>query len=164
MATLFKEWVVRVKPDGVDRSEEFLKYGIVAIGWPKMGALTGCGRGKIQAEFDQHYPNYSRRSAGQHVGNIDRFVNCIKVGDIVIVPKSSGIRLATATKEYYYDVARKSRGYPHCIKVRYGFGGHIFPWGKLPPKLQSYQTVPQPVFQNDYAAVKQVINNPDQHW
>lgn len=110
-----KYWLVRPKPYGISRINEFLSDKIIAIGWSSLGDLTDCSCEKIKDLLKQ--PPYSLESYewGRAYATVDIFVNQMEVGDLVLVPNFDDIYFGRITGDYYFDPAQDSDtcGYPH---------------------------------------------------
>ncbi|MDA8010513.1 MAG: restriction endonuclease [Alphaproteobacteria bacterium] len=156
-------WAVRPYPHGIDRAEEFLKNSMVAIGWPKLGDLTGCGKEKIREKFKAEYPADNPYSVGQQVGIIDRFVNQIHEGSIIAVPYGGDVFFGVVSKKYSFhkEFAGEDEGYAHWIGVDYKFGGDPIPRGQLPETLFASLKGQQSVFGISGELSREVIDNPN---
>ena len=92
-------WVVRPKPHGIDRLEQFIEHDIVAIGWPGVGDLTGVSKSDIRARIEANYDG-SAHKLGQAVGQVDRFVNKIATDDYVLVPTGGDVYIGMVKSGY----------------------------------------------------------------
>lgn len=114
-----KAWVVRPYPHGKLRLQEFLTQGIVAIGWPKTGDLAGKSKSQIKEVLKEHYPAEGY-SLGQSAGIVDRFVNSLVDGDLVLVPISGAVligRVCAGGYKYNAAKATENEGYPHQQRI-----------------------------------------------
>ena len=76
-------WVIRVDDE---QAEEFaLGNNCVIIG-SGLGDIRGKSDAEVKAEAEKVYPNKTERGRAQKIGNVRRFVHCVKVGDRVILP------------------------------------------------------------------------------
>lgn len=82
-------FLLRPKPNNINRIKEFLEKNIIAVGWSDSGDLTGVDLKKI-------YLSVSYRS-------LNIFINEMKIGDIVIIPNGEKIYFAKIISEYFYD-------------------------------------------------------------
>jgi restriction system protein len=78
-----------VRADFGKHAEAFLKNGYAAIGWFEKPAKD-YSKEAITDNYKIHYPNHSAGTTSQNVGQIFRFCNDIKVGDIVISSYAEG--------------------------------------------------------------------------
>lgn len=81
-------WFVRTQ-DGTF-FEEFLSGGYIAIGWNKVTPeiiREAKKRNQIQEYISKHFPNENRH--GLTVTHMIRFVNEMRIGDIVVIPSKS---------------------------------------------------------------------------
>lgn len=118
---MVKAWMLRPKPHDINRMREFIDKSIVAIGWPELASLEGKGKSYLNSELPKHFPNDTIVQIGIAAGTIDRFVNEIRVGDILIVPNDKDIYFCKVTSGYCYDMTKSSdtEGYPHQRKVQW---------------------------------------------
>lgn len=129
-------WVVRPKPHEYNRLDEFLEDGLVAIGWPDYGDLSGYSKTDIREMIEGRH-DWSPQKTGQVVGMINRFVNDIETGDFVLVPSGGNVYLGRIQTDYDFDENKSSddTGYPHQRKVEWSFGGSAINRSSLPGKL-----------------------------
>jgi restriction system protein len=74
-------WVVRAGEGGA-LADEFEQQGCIAVGFRRAGEITGLSRPDIMAAARAGYGSGGGRVGGQ----LDRFKNGIRVGDIVVTP------------------------------------------------------------------------------
>ncbi|MDR2198153.1 MAG: hypothetical protein LBR53_01625 [Deltaproteobacteria bacterium] len=129
-----KMWVVRPVPNFVNRLDNFLSEGMVAIGWPEVGDISG---GLERSEMAKrlcgaydHYLNESKSDLSVAAGILDRFVNHMEPGDFVMVPDSEKVYIGEVTGRYLFRPELKGggpdAGYPHWHPVRYLKGKEPF--------------------------------------
>lgn len=116
-----KAWLVRPNPHGINRVEEFLAKGIVAIGWPGIGSLDCRSDVNIKRILAGKPYEYTSNTLGFHTGTVDRFVNCMQVGDLVVSPDEEVVYFGIITSGYIFDPAYDSMevGYSHQRKVEW---------------------------------------------
>lgn len=133
---MIQAWVVRPKPHGYNRLEEFKNQNIVAIGWPDFGDLSNFSKAEIRNLIEENY-DWSSHKIGQTVGQINRFVNEFEPDDYVIVPSGGDVYLGRVQSNYYFDesVAGDDEGYPHQRKVEWEFDGSAIDRSSLPGKV-----------------------------
>src|SRR5688572_415653 len=85
-----RAWIVRARPHGHVRIDEFLRDDLVALGWPNLGTLAGSDRAQIRSALRRFYRN-DPHNLGLSAGQLDTFVNCVADGDGVIVPHPDGV-------------------------------------------------------------------------
>jgi len=148
-------WVVRPKPHGYNRLDEFLDQGIVAIGWPDYGNLTGYSKDEIRALIEDRH-DWSPQKTGQVVGMINRFINEIEDADYVLVPSGGNVYLGRIKSDYYFqeDVASDDEGYPHQREVEWLFEGNAINRSSLPGKIHDSLKGRLTVFSADADRVK----------
>lgn len=109
-----KAWLIRPKPSGIDRLQEFLKEQIIAVGWPGLGDLAGTREYELKLKLREEYAdNASALSALKMV------VYRMSPGDYVLVPQENSIFFGEITSNYIYKEERDelATGYPHQRQV-----------------------------------------------
>ena len=92
-------WVVRAGKGGKNAAE-FEAQGLVAIGFAPIGDVTG----KDRDQLFEYARGLIGSKAGNVAGQVHRFANAIKVGDLVAVPDGQNRELlyGTVTGGYEY--------------------------------------------------------------
>ncbi|MDR1656658.1 MAG: hypothetical protein LBT47_03740 [Deltaproteobacteria bacterium] len=129
-----KLWVIRPEPNFQNRLHAFIDNGMVAIGWPSVGDLGGgLDRNALSDRLKvtyQHYQAEQKSELAVAAGVLDRFVNHINEGDIVLVPNGSIVYLAKVIGPYEFHTELSQdgpeTGYPHWHRVVYLNGGKPF--------------------------------------
>ena len=106
-------WIVRPNVGRENRLAEWIKEGFCAVGWQEMGEIApGADRRTVMAAAERAYPDGTSSEIRAATGNVDRFVNQIDVGDVVIVPDGSNVYVgAVATEaDWLDDVQSRRRG------------------------------------------------------
>jgi predicted Mrr-cat superfamily restriction endonuclease len=106
---------------------KFLSEGIVAIGWPQVGDLSGClTREQMAARLCAIYPHYNaelRNELSVAAGILLRFANEMNPGDCVMVPDEPDVYIGEITSGYIYRPELRGEdpdaGYPHWHKVSF---------------------------------------------
>jgi len=118
-------YVVRALPHGVNKENEFLN-GIISVGWPCLGDLSGKKKEEIEPIFNEAWPTHGPRNLTQ----LYNFVT-IPIGTIVLTPSKANrdIHIFVTTSSYYYNQDQDiesndapnplGKGNPHQIKVDY---------------------------------------------
>lgn len=119
-----KVWLVRPKPHNINRMREFLSDNIIAIGWPELSSLVGKTKDDIHTELVPHPLNYTPVQLGAATSTVNRFVNEMRVGDIIVVPDDDNIYFCKLISDYFFDQTKSapSEGYPHQRKVEWLLG------------------------------------------
>lgn len=99
-----RAWMVRGGRQG-QREQAALSEGRALIGWSELGDLSGLSRDQIRDVVSAEYPDESNHLIGNWTGQLDRFVNEMHVGDIVVMPlKSDGLlAIGTIQSDYGFD-------------------------------------------------------------
>ena len=162
-----KAWVVRPKPHGIDRMEEFLDKNIVAIGWPCIGDLSDrirdsdeATRDAIKKALDPY--NLSLRALGQAAGIIFRFVKGMEQDNYVVVPYWDNVYFGHVDSSYRYIGAMDNieDGYPHQRNVRWLHEKRALPRHMLQGLSWNSLKGRQTVFGIDYDAVCETVKKP----
>ena len=121
-------WLVRPFPDGQTKCLDLFKSkGIVAIGWPNIGDLTGKSREELKMLLSGDPYNYSGLVLGNAYATIDILVNRMMPGDYLLIPDGDDIYFAVVDSDYHYDVTvdNDKEGYPHQRKVKNFTASHL---------------------------------------
>lgn len=150
-------WVVRPKPHGKNRLNEFLENGLVAIGWPGLGDLTDCDKEEIRERLKDTF-NQSSYKLGQNTGQINRFVNEMETDDIVLVPSGGNIYVGKIETQcnHHEEKANDDEGYPHQRSVNWYHDGAAVDRSNLPGKLHDTLKCRLTVFSADYSLAEQL--------
>lgn len=107
--------IVRAKPDGINREDQFLA-GIVSIGWPTNTSLESKDRKAIEAILENAFPDLSAISITQ----VCIFTK-LSPGSIILTPsyKSRDIHIFRAISSYTFKSEWISEGNPHTVKVEH---------------------------------------------
>ncbi|ODT23719.1 CBS domain-containing protein [Microbacterium sp. SCN 69-37] len=99
-----RAWMVRGGRKG-QREQAALSAGRALIGWSEVGDLTNLSREQIREALTAVHPSASNYLIGNWTGQLDRFVNEMQVGDIVVMPlKSDGaLAIGTVRSDYGFD-------------------------------------------------------------
>ena len=85
----------------------FLRKNVIAIGWHEMGDVSSIGgdREALKAKVEATYPRAKPGAIPVHAGQLYRFINEIKVGDLVVYPSKIDrrVHIGEVTGEYRYD-------------------------------------------------------------
>jgi predicted Mrr-cat superfamily restriction endonuclease len=129
-----KIWAIRPEPNFTHRLADFLSKDMVALGWPGLGDLGGGTtrddiRRRLRSAFE-HYAEDVDHELAVHAGILDRFVNVINEGDLVIVPNGEEVYVSEVSGPYVYrpelDGSGPDQGYPHWRPVKYINGKRPF--------------------------------------
>ncbi|WP_254821930.1 restriction endonuclease [Haloglomus halophilum] len=128
-------WVVRPKPHGINRLDEFLDQDIVAIGWNSVGDLSEATEAEIRSRIEDAY-DWSVYKEGQAVGQVNRFANEISKGDHILVPSGGDVYIGQVTSEYRWEPSQEAgKGYPHQRDVEWQFDGGAVSRSSLPGRI-----------------------------
>ncbi|KML32363.1 hypothetical protein [Rossellomorea marisflavi] len=126
-------WMVRAFPNKVNRMEEFLSEGIIAVYWG-VGDLTDCNT-KSEVASVVRKTSVDSRNTSLQIGLLNSFVNRMSIGDYCIVPHKKRFFVAKITSDYFYN--QNSSQYEHQRKAEWLFNGKSLEREDLPEKLQN---------------------------
>lgn len=112
-------WLVRPIPHGTNRINEFRTQNIIAIGWPKIGDLTGLSREELKTLLNGPPYELDGLELGNAYATIDIFVNQMNIGDTVLVANGDDIYFAEITSDYQFDISVDPDGFSHQRQVRW---------------------------------------------
>lgn len=102
--------------------ELFLKHGCIAIGWPKVGDLSGLkeNREAYKDAVLKAYPDKKAGAVPNNAGQLFRFVNEMKPGDLVVYPskRDRHLHIGKVVGSYRYD-PKLSSIYPQIRDVQW---------------------------------------------
>ena len=91
----------------IDKESIFLDSNVIAIGWREMGDLSRIApnREAYKKAFSVVFPNASKNSAANQVGQLYRFVCEAKIGDYVVFPSklNRSINIGQIEGEYFHN-------------------------------------------------------------
>ncbi|HEY7117657.1 MAG TPA: HNH endonuclease [Tepidisphaeraceae bacterium] len=154
-------WVIRANPHHIARMDVFLRRGIVALGWPKLGSLAGQDLDDIRATLRRKYGIRDRSKLGHSAGALDALVNRVGPGDLALVPspEDGAVYLAEFYGGYRYSPRDEPDCFPHQRRVTWLLDKERIPRFLLPPALVRSLRAHQPIFATDFKAVVGLITS-----
>lgn len=114
-------WGIHAGKTG-DAERLFLRDGMVAVGWDKVGDLSKLGdtREAFKSAVSQAYPNKKPGAIPNNAGQLFRFAREIAIGDYIAYPSKRDrmIHLGEITGGYLYSTEGEP-GYPHRRPVKW---------------------------------------------
>ena len=151
-------WVVRPKPGGKNRIEEFRNDNIVAIGWLSDHDLSFASKSDIKGILgDRH--DWNAYKLGQATGQVHRFVNKMSEGDFVLVPSGGYVYLGRIESDYEYDPDPPATGLAHQRTVKWELDGGAINRASLPGKLRDSLKGRLTVFTADVDQVEKLLES-----
>lgn len=150
---MLRTWRVHAKPHHIDRTADFLKRNLIAVGWGELPSLSGLSRGQIARLLRKTYPE-PRDGYGPSVGQLDYLVNQIQVDDHIVMPATTSdeVYLGTVLSKYRHSAKLRDRddrtgerGFQHHRPVHWLFGKQPLPIEDLPPELRVALRAHQPI-------------------
>lgn len=117
-----KYWVI-APGEGARKWDEFLKEGVIGIGWDDVGDLRTLGsREEIRDSLLKVYPAGSKSQRNNSLA-LWEFSKGMQVGDIIIPKRGSSEYLGygVVSSDYYYNSTKKE--YKHLRRVTWGKNG-----------------------------------------
>ncbi|MFZ6664097.1 restriction endonuclease [Peijinzhouia sedimentorum] len=108
-----KKKVFVLRADYGTYTNAFKQYGYIGIGWfgynPE-GIIDITDRESIRKIYKKDYSDEAEMTVNQNVGQIYRFLNDIKIGDIVITPfNNNELLIGSVTSDFYFEKDDTSR-------------------------------------------------------
>ncbi|MFF0531102.1 McrB family protein [Nocardia amikacinitolerans] len=90
-------WLVRgANVHGRNLVPEWLAKGYCSLAYPELGELpAGCSRSQIDAQLAERQPDLTSKQRSIHVGVLDRFLNQIQPGDIIVTVDGTRVYVGT---------------------------------------------------------------------
>lgn len=105
-----------------DADRLLLKGNCVALGWVKMGDLSGIrpDREAFKARVSEIYPDAKPGAIPNNAGQLFRYVHEMKPNDIIVYPskRDRQVHLGRVEGSYRYDPSKEER-YPHLRPVKW---------------------------------------------
>ena len=98
-------WCVRAGSQA-EAAEEFVRDGVVAIGWHKIGDPRALADAEeLKAAVEREYPEEATGSH-QAAGSFRRFLSEMSVGDLVLTPSAGTVHIGRVDGESLWDASR----------------------------------------------------------
>lgn len=105
-----------------DANNLFLKKNFVAVGWHKLGDLSGIAPNQeaFKAVVAKAYPEAKPGAIPNYAGQLLRFVHLVQPGDLILYPSKQDkhIHFGRVAGKYRYNPSLES-GYPHLRPVEW---------------------------------------------
>lgn len=151
-------WVVRPKPGGNNRIDEFRKCNLVGIGWLGDQDLSSIDKSGIRDRLEERH-DWNAYKIGQATGQVNRFVNKMSEGDFVVVPSGGNVYLGYIRSDYRHASSPVAGGLAHQRDVEWEFEGGAINRSTLPGKLQDSLKGRLTVFSVDADRVDQLLES-----
>ncbi len=109
-------FMLRTKPEKIERFQRFIDDEFIAIGWYKTGDLTGASTDVIREKLSSAYPNYEGQSFRTNFSMVNTFVTVMNAGDIVLVRKDGMVHIGEI-KDYVWETDFIEEYMPHTRSV-----------------------------------------------
>lgn len=111
-------FLVRLKPGGVDRTEECLRENKIALGWSKTGDITEMSKDDVRAKLEEEY-NYTGMALSGNLTSLMTLKDRIKTGDLVVTADGPLVSVGEVKSEYYFDEEAAKEDYGHQRDVQW---------------------------------------------
>lgn len=111
-------FLVRLKPGGVDRTEECLKDNKIALGWSKIGDISELSKDEIKDKLEQEY-GYSGMALSGNLTSLLTLKDRIQTGDLIVTADGPNISIGEVKSDYYFDEEAAAEDYGHQRKVQW---------------------------------------------
>ncbi|MEI6132433.1 MAG: hypothetical protein WCQ41_06395 [Bacillota bacterium] len=92
---------IKTKPHNIERGRQFIEENFICIGWPGIGSLDHLSKDEIRGLLEKKY-RYTGHSLGNNLGQVNSFVNTMKIGDVVIITEKSWAHIGIVGNYEYY--------------------------------------------------------------
>lgn len=111
-------FLVRLKPGGVDRTDECLRDDKIALGWSKTGDISNLSKDEIRDKLGEKY-NYTGMALSGNLTSLITLKDRISTGDLVVTADGPLISIGEVTSDYYFDEEAAKEDYGHQRKVQW---------------------------------------------
>ena len=103
-------WLLRAGRKAEDQTQEWLDGGYCAIGWVEAESIeAGATRRQITSILEQAFPDQPKGWVRSSAGNIDRFLNQMHPGDLVVTPNGQDVYVGIVTSDPYLGEGTQPR-------------------------------------------------------
>lgn len=110
----------RLNPNGQNLYDFCMHIGVVGIGWPKTGDVSGLNKNELITKLREAYPeeNFNNRQIGLIAGYFTRLIN-MKVGDYVLISApNNNVTIAQVTKPYKFNEKYIYKDIAHQVSIK----------------------------------------------
>lgn len=93
---------LKTNPHGIPRFRQFIDEGFICIGHPGLGNLEGAGLNEIRSRIAS-VTGLSGHKLGNALGQVNAFVNTMRMGDIVLIVEKNKVFIGTIGNYYYEE-------------------------------------------------------------
>lgn len=111
-------FLVRLKPGGVDRTEECLRDEKIALGWSKTGDISNLSKEEVRELLAEHY-HYTGMALSGNLTSLITLKDRISTGDLVVTADGPLLSIGEVTSEYYFDEEAAKEDYGHQRKMKW---------------------------------------------
>ena len=124
---------IKTKPHGIERFNEFTQENFISIGWPGIGDLKDITKDEIRERLTKK-TGYSGHKLGNALGQVNAFINTMKIGDVVLITEKNWAYIGTIG-EYMYDQQYDNENDGMCHRRSVKWTNRV-PFRELPSGLQ----------------------------
>ena len=111
-------FLVRLKPGGVDRTEECLRDEKIALGWSKTGDISNFSKEEVRDRLAEQY-HYTGMALSGNLTSLITLKDRISTGDLVVTADGPLLSIGEVTSEYYFDEEAAKEDYGHQRKMKW---------------------------------------------
>ena len=111
-------FLVRLKPGGVDRTEECLRDEKIALGWSKTGDISNLSKEEVRDLLAEQY-HYTGMALSGNLTSLITLKDRISTGDLVVTADGPLLSIGEVTSEYYFDEEAAKEDYGHQRKIKW---------------------------------------------
>lgn len=105
-------FLVRLKPGGIDRTQECLEHNKIAMGWSKTGDISDLTKEEIRTRMQREY-EYTGMSLSSNLASLLTIKERIAKGDYIVTADGPNVSIGEVTSDYYFNEDAASQDYGH---------------------------------------------------
>lgn len=105
-------FLVRLKPGGIDRTQECLENNKIAMGWSRTGDISDMSKEAIRASMQKEY-EYTGMSLSSNLASLLTIKERISNGDVVVTADGPNVSIGEVSSDYYFNEEAAAQDYGH---------------------------------------------------
>lgn len=105
-------FLVRLKPGGIDRTQECLESNKIAMGWSRTGDISDMSKEAIRASMQKEY-EYTGMSLSSNLASLLTIKERISNGDVVVTADGPNVSIGEVSSDYYFNEEAAAQDYGH---------------------------------------------------
>lgn len=111
-------YLVRLKPGGIDRTQECLETNKIAMGWSKVGDISNMSKEEIRSQLQKEYV-FTGMSLSSNLASLLTIKERISTGDIIVTADGPNVSIGEVISEYYFNEEAAAQDYGHQRDVNW---------------------------------------------